>query len=826
MRFSALISVLALGALWQGDAHAFLCANDVASLKSHLASNSQTPYTIRVQEGSYAVGSFALVTDAPVAIVGGYLDAGCLNRDPNPAPAKTVIDVQGQAAGLSQIEYSQAAGITLDGLTLANGKTLTIETGNQYSGYSGNITLRRTRITNWTGNPNALGSPPPVTFDAELGNLVLENVLIDHLSGPSNTGCAVDIHMAGDSYAGLRFVTAALNGPDKLCLSNWVPSGDRVVDIDDSLIWAVSGNGASPISQHYDNYSGAGGTMKVNFVNSGYTTFDNYFGFATVTDTGNIFNYPNFVNPAASDFHLATGSSAINAGATQFPNGSVPPTDIEGNPRPDAGGIPDAGAFEYQKPAPSQSDVTNTNDSGPGSLRDAIHYANQQPGPTTVTFHVPGYCPYIIPLQSTLESITKSTIIDGTTNPGYVANSSPAAFDANNCVVIRPASGTLLNVFNVPVAAPPGTSLTVKGVSMSGFAQPIVLAGGSNHLIAGSQFGGTIGGLQLSGSQFQAISIGGSVGSNVLIGGDDVSARNVIDDGGQTGILVSTTVAGCQIVNNLIGLDIDGNTPRGAQSGIHLSGDGCSVRGNRIGGSSGDGIWLQGDGNILKRNSVGVAADGSPAPNGGWGIRIDGSGNTIGLGFNYNYDGQFNANYVNNNIAGGISVTTSGGNAIRGNVTRDNGPNPGDKLDIDLGADGASANLTPNPGTGPNELQNHPLVSGMQFVQAPNNGQASVASTVQGLLYGNPGTYQLDLYFAQYGCIPAQRGHAESYLASAYAVIAAGKNSTAFAVPVTLPIYFKPGSVVASATDTSGNTSELGKCTLVDTLMRSGFDQD
>jgi len=117
-------------------------------------------------------------------------------------------------------------------------------------------------------------------------------------------------------------------------------------------------------------------------------------------------------------------------------------------------------------------------------------------------------------------------------------------------------------------------------------------------------------------------------------------------------------------------------------------------------------------------------------------------------------------------------------------------------------------------------------VSGMQFVQAPNNGQASVGSTVQGLLYGNPGTYQLDLYFAQYGCIPAQRGHAESYLASAYAVIAAGKNSTAFAVPVTLPIYFKPGSVVASATDTSGNTSELGKCTLVDTLMRSGFDQD
>jgi parallel beta-helix repeat protein len=826
MRQLALIAALAAGALWHVQAHAFLCARDVASLKQHLAANSPTPFTIRIKEGSYAIGGFALVADAPVTIQGGYLDDGCLNRDPNPAPAKTVIDAQGQAAGLAQIEYTQAAGITLDGVTLANGKTLTIETGNQYSGYSGNITLRRTRITNWVGDPNALGSPPPVTFDAELGNLVLENVLIDHLSNASNAGCAVDVHMAGDSYAALRFVTAALNGPDKLCLSNWVPSGDRIVDIDNSLVWAVSGNGASQISQHFDNYSGAGGTMKVNIVNSGYTKFDNYFGFATVTDTGNIFNYPNFVNPAASDFQLAAGSAAINAGATQFPNGSVPPVDIEGNPRPDAGGIPDAGAFEFQKPAPTLADVTNANDSGPGSLRDAIHYANQQAGPTTITFHVPGYCPYIIPLQSTLESITKSTIIDGTTNPGYVPNSSPAGFNGNNCVVIRPASGTLIDVFNVPAAAAPGTSLTVKGISMSGFVEPIVLAGGSNHLIIGNQFGGTIGGLPLSGSTFQAISVGSSVGSNVQIGGDDLSARNVIDNGGQSGIVVSTSVAGCQIVNNLIGLDIDGKTQRGAQSGIHLSGDGCKIRDNRIGGNSGDGIWLQGDNNTLKRNIIGVAIDGSPAPNGGWGIRIDGSGNTVGLGFNFNYDGQFNANYVSHNAAGGITVTTSSGNSIRGNVTRDNGANPGDKLDIDLGADGASANLTPNPGTGPNELQNHPLITGLQFAQAPNNGQAAVGATVQGQLYGNPGTYQLDIYFAQNGCGSGQRGHAENYLASAYAVIGAGKNSTPFAIPATLPIYFTPGSVVAAATDPSGNTSELGKCTFVDTIMRGGFDQD
>ncbi|HEX3123334.1 MAG TPA: right-handed parallel beta-helix repeat-containing protein [Rhodanobacteraceae bacterium] len=826
MRFSTLVSIVALGLLWQVDAHAFLCAKDVASLKSHLASNSPTPYTIRVQEGVYAVGSFALVTDAPVAIVGGYLDTDCLNRDPNPAPAKTVIDAQGQAAGLYQNEYSQGAGITLDGLTLANGKTLTIETGNQYNGYSGNITLRRTRITNWIGDANALGSPPPVTFDAQLGNLVLENVLIDHLSGPSNAGCAVDIHMAGDSYAGLRFVTAALNGPDKLCLSNWVPTGDRIVDIDDSLIWAVSGNGASPISQHFDNYSGAGGTMKVNIVNSGYTTFDNYFGFATVTDIGQIFNYPNFVNPAIADYHLATGSSAIDAGATQFPNGSVPPTDIEGNPRP-TGAAPDPGAYEYQKPPPSLSDVINVNDSGPGSLRDAIHYANQQPGPTTITFHVPGYCPYIIPLKSALETITKSTIIDGTTNPGYVPNSSAVGFNANNCVVIRPASGTLVAAFAVPVAAAPGTSLTVKGISFSGFAEPIVLAGGRNHLIVGNQFGGTIGGLQLSGSTFQAISVGSSVGSNVQIGGDDVSARNLIANAGQTGINIGTSVAGCQIVNNVIGLDIDGITARGAQSGLHLSGGGCAIRDNIIGGNSGDGIWLQGDGNTLKRNVIGIAANNNPVPNGGWGIRVDGSGNVIGLAKNYLYDGQFNANYVQYNVLGGIGVTsTSTGNAIRGNASRDNGPNYGDALDIDLNVDGATANLVPNPGTGANALENHPLITGLAFAGKPQTGQAAVPTTVSGIFYGNPGTYQIDLYFAQYGCVPGKRGHAENYLATSYLVVPAGTTSSTFMIAATLPIYFNPGSVTAGITDAAGNSSELGVCAPVDTILRGTFDLD
>src|SRR5579859_5293756 len=34
--------------------------------------------------------------------------------------------------------------------------------------------------------------------------------------------------------------------------------------------------------------------------------------------------------------------------------------------------------------------VTNVNDSGPGSLRDAITQANNNPGPDIITFNIPG----------------------------------------------------------------------------------------------------------------------------------------------------------------------------------------------------------------------------------------------------------------------------------------------------------------------------------------------------------------------------------------------------------------------------------------------------
>lgn len=64
--------------------------------------------------------------------------------------------------------------------------------------------------------------------------------------------------------------------------------------------------------------------------------------------------------------------------------------------------------------------VTNTNDSGPGSLREAINCANSNPGADLISFNIGGTPPFIISPATKLPAIIDDyTTIDGTTQPGY-----------------------------------------------------------------------------------------------------------------------------------------------------------------------------------------------------------------------------------------------------------------------------------------------------------------------------------------------------------------------------------------------------------------------
>src|SRR5512144_424980 len=62
--------------------------------------------------------------------------------------------------------------------------------------------------------------------------------------------------------------------------------------------------------------------------------------------------------------------------------------------------------------------VVNTNDSGAGSLRQAINDANANPG-SSIAFNIPGGGVHTIAGPTALPWLTVPVTIDGTTQPGY-----------------------------------------------------------------------------------------------------------------------------------------------------------------------------------------------------------------------------------------------------------------------------------------------------------------------------------------------------------------------------------------------------------------------
>ncbi len=64
--------------------------------------------------------------------------------------------------------------------------------------------------------------------------------------------------------------------------------------------------------------------------------------------------------------------------------------------------------------------VTNTNDTGEGSLRTAIQFSNTNAGVQTIEFAIPGAGLHTSTRASELPYITDAVIIDATTQPGYV----------------------------------------------------------------------------------------------------------------------------------------------------------------------------------------------------------------------------------------------------------------------------------------------------------------------------------------------------------------------------------------------------------------------
>ena len=307
--------------------------------------------------------------------------------------------------------------------------------------------------------------------------------------------------------------------------------------------------------------------------------------------------------------------------------------------------------------------VTNTNASGPGSLRQAILDANANPGADTINFNI-GSGAKTIALVSDLPTITDPVTIDGTTQPGFAGTPlieiQGAGFSGNGLAL--------------------GSSCTLRGLVINHFGQHGVFLDilSQQNIIEGNFIGTDLTGALARGNTGAGVFTSGRANT---IGGTTAAARNVISGNIRAGVQIanSSNPGGGIIEGNFIGTNAAGTgaLPNGSSSfsisggvyvnnGDMLIGSATAGAGNVISGNIGEGVIIDAlsSGSISVRgNFIGTNAAGNAGlANTKNGILIFKSGATIGG------TTASARNIISGNNAAGISIASGAiSNLIQGN---------------------------------------------------------------------------------------------------------------------------------------------------------------
>lgn len=509
--------------------------------------------------------------------------------------------------------------------------------------------------------------------------------------------------------------------------------------------------------------------------------------------------------------------------------------------------------------------VTNANDSGPGSLRQAILDANASMGTDTITFNIPGPGPHTIQPNSTLPTITDPMVIDGYTQAGASPNTNSTGLGLNAVLMIEldgsDASGNGLRIT--------GGNSTVRGLVINRFGSgnAIRIETNGDNIIEGNFIGTDVTGTTVFPNRnLYGVYISISPSYNT-IGGTVPEARNLISGNDGNGITISgLDPTGNLVQGNLIGTDVTGTAALGNVAGISLGGHGNTVGGTKAGarnvisGNIWRGITITAgpSENLVQGNFIGTDVSGTTAiGNGSCGVSINNAGNhTIG--------GTTAAagNVISGNNGSGVEITSqfSTGNIVEGNFigtdvmgTADLG-NTGHGVSIggssntvggaSIGAgniiafnDGAGVFIGRSygiPGTGNAILSNsifsnvglgidlHPDGVTPNDVGDTDTGSNNLqnfsvltsaisgSTVIEGMLNSSPNTEFRIEFFANTASDPSGYGEGETFLGFTN-VTTNGSGDASFTV--TLPTTIPEGQfVTATATNPSGNTSEFSPC--------------
>ncbi len=437
---------------------------------------------------------------------------------------------------------------------------------------------------------------------------------------------------------------------------------------------------------------------------------------------------------------------------------------------------PSLNQLEYRIVLSQSYIVSNTIDSGPGSLRQAILNADANDSvPSTIVFNIPetdpGYADGVFTIQplSQLPVLGQNITIDGTTQTAFTGNTNPY--------------GPVILLNGAEQSSGDGLELdddnTVKDLDINGF-------------------------------QGEGIHLAYSFASNGLTNNDNQILDNYL----------GTEPTGTIAVPNGVGIAIVGFGSPSWQSTGNL------IQGNLISGNIGGGIEI-GDTNQTEiiGNLIGTDRTGSAnLGNGGDGILLGNAGapnNTISnniIAFNQQDGIDDRPDYRYS-----VAYTTSGhqGNAFFQNSIFSNG-----MLGIDLRAPGTDGNIdapqgvplqnTPGgPHQGANLLQNYPVL---------NSAISSASSTViTGSLNSTPDETFLLEFFASPTANASGYGEGKTYLGDTSVTTDSSGNAS---FSVTVPVGSLVGQVLsATATDPNNNTSEFSEDITIQSAASATFLQ-